>query len=425
MKALAVFGLLCILGVGLVTSEDSNSVYSQIRFEYAYYNIPANFPFVWLNVVRSGNAISEGDVITVDWFTADFSAMDSMDYTRSSGSIQWSSGTPNSQRIFIPLNPNIWPPYGKSFLVGLVDQSGRSILTLPNLATVILTPPVDLSMLGSQPSGTDSPSGINGTPSGTGGSSSGTDGTGGTPSGTPSDPTPPVTSLVSDDMNNSTQTYPATNTTAFAFRDFEYDVYTGQQSVLVVVDRLDIYNLGVSQAASVSYASLNGSAFENIDFIPVSGTLSWSETDFDSRAILLSFPMDVVRTQDTYFGIQLFDPVNAELGNPSIVPIVLFFNQTALGNSSEVTLTHATVPDGTISTPEPNPQQPNPQPTNSPQDSSSTGNSDPVVPTEPNESSTGGSGQTGQNGQKSEASNLKVSLSLVTLMSIVVLFGSL
>ena len=65
---------------------------------------------------------------------------------------------------------------------------------------------------------------------------------------------------------------------------------------------------------SVAYASVSGSAFENEDFMPVTGVLNWSNGDTSSRVVIISLVDDEEDEGPESFMMALFNPVGCSLG---------------------------------------------------------------------------------------------------------------
>ncbi len=87
----------------------------------------------------------------------------------------------------------------------------------------------------------------------------------------------------------------------------------------VTVSRLG----GSSGAASLSYATSNGTATAGQDYVAASGTLSWTNLDSGNKNIDVVLTGDSVYEGDEIFSIHGFNATGAELGQPSVVTVTI------------------------------------------------------------------------------------------------------
>jgi hypothetical protein len=81
-------------------------------------------------------------------------------------------------------------------------------------------------------------------------------------------------------------------------------------------------NAQTSRTVSVDYSAFAGSATANVDFLPVSGTLTFAPGT-ESQDIVVPFIGDVLDENNETIDLQLSNPVNASLLTPSVmVPII-------------------------------------------------------------------------------------------------------
>jgi uncharacterized delta-60 repeat protein len=107
------------------------------------------------------------------------------------------------------------------------------------------------------------------------------------------------------------------NTPVFNFALATNYVAENNGPASIVVQRLN--NIGV--VSSVNYATVNGTALAGINYSSVSGTLTFlAGQTFESIAIPLFNRSNIV---DQTFGVNLFNPTNAELVAPSNTVVVL------------------------------------------------------------------------------------------------------
>ena len=117
--------------------------------------------------------------------------------------------------------------------------------------------------------------------------------------------------------------------TGLAFSTSAYFVNELGGSVNVTVQRVG----GTNSAVAVQYSTTNGTARANIDYVPVSGTLS-----FAAGETIKSFAVPVLHnplvTGNQIFFVELSNPSNGVLGNPSIATVTVIDSDSGLSFSS-------------------------------------------------------------------------------------------
>jgi uncharacterized delta-60 repeat protein/uncharacterized repeat protein (TIGR01451 family) len=117
--------------------------------------------------------------------------------------------------------------------------------------------------------------------------------------------------------------------TGLAFSTSAYFVNELGGSVNVTVQRVG----GTNSAVSVQYSTTNGTARANIDYVPVSGSLSFAPGE-----TIKSFAVSVLHnpqvTGNQIFFVQLSNPSNGVLGNPSTATVTVIDDDSGLSFSS-------------------------------------------------------------------------------------------
>lgn len=91
---------------------------------------------VELSVVRDGNTAGE---VTVDYATADGTAVAGEDYTATSGTLTWADGVGGAQTITVPLTDDGVTDAGETFTVSLSNVTGDAIIDVIPTTTVTIT----------------------------------------------------------------------------------------------------------------------------------------------------------------------------------------------------------------------------------------------------------------------------------------------
>lgn len=97
----------------------------------------------------------------------------------------------------------------------------------------------------------------------------------------------------------------------------DYSVSTSASTVTITVSRTG----GSSGAASIKYATSNGTATANVDYKSKSGTLTWAAGSSGSQ----TFPVEIISTGQggKSFGIALSDASGASLGTPATAKVTI------------------------------------------------------------------------------------------------------
>lgn len=90
-------------------------------------------------------------------------------------------------------------------------------------------------------------------------------------------------------------------------------------SVQIVVERVG----GSSGAASVQYATANGSAIAGLDYGAASGTLNWAAGDASAKTVMLSILFDPAAEPQESFALNLSQASGATLGTPASSTITI------------------------------------------------------------------------------------------------------
>jgi hypothetical protein len=98
-----------------------------------------------------------------------------------------------------------------------------------------------------------------------------------------------------------------------------YSVGEGGASVTLNVTRTG----ATGGAASVSYATSDGTAAASSDYTANSGTLNWSAGDSSAKTITVSVANDNVYESDETFNVTLSSPAGATLGTPSSATVTI------------------------------------------------------------------------------------------------------
>ena len=95
-------------------------------------------------------------------------------------------------------------------------------------------------------------------------------------------------------------------------------------SVRVYVSRLN----GSNGAASVTYATSNGTAAAGTDYTAASGTLNWTNNDSATKFIDIAILDDAIYEGDETFTVRLSAASGAALGSPAIITVTILDNES-------------------------------------------------------------------------------------------------
>jgi hypothetical protein len=126
------------IGIDDIAFTETTPPASSLQFTSSAFAIPLDASSVAISVERTGS--TEGGV-SVSYATSDKSALDGVDYTAASGSLDWADGESGVQTFQVVLlnNPD---SAGTEFSVSLSAPTGGAILGSPSVADVSLTAPV-------------------------------------------------------------------------------------------------------------------------------------------------------------------------------------------------------------------------------------------------------------------------------------------
>ncbi|HWJ34689.1 MAG TPA: Calx-beta domain-containing protein, partial [Steroidobacteraceae bacterium] len=96
-----------------------------------------------------------------------------------------------------------------------------------------------------------------------------------------------------------------------------YSVKSSASSLTVVVARSG----GSSGAASIKYATANGTAVAGADYVSANGTLNWATGDASSKSFAI--PLMTSGTVDKSFAVALSNVVGAKLGTPASATVAI------------------------------------------------------------------------------------------------------
>ncbi|HUN71744.1 MAG TPA: Calx-beta domain-containing protein [Steroidobacteraceae bacterium] len=329
-------------------------------FSQTSYSVQQGAGTVTVTVDRTGG--SKG-AVSVNYATANGTAAAGTDYTAKSGTLSWNAGgsAPKSFKVRIssatPFSGN------RSFSIALSGAAGGATLGTPHTATVVIA---GSGTSGSAGSISLSAASYSVAQSGgavvidlqrTGGSSgavtvnyatsngtavAGTDYTAasGTASwgngdvstksfsvavsdATPFTGTKTFTVGLSGASNGASLMAPSSATVSItgggaatgsvSLSSATYSVQQSAGAAQVTVARTD----GSSGAASVNYATANGSAVAGTDYTASSGTLNWASGDTSTKTFSVPLSDKTPFTGTKSFGVNLSDAVDSSLGNPA------------------------------------------------------------------------------------------------------------
>jgi serine protease len=101
-----------------------------------------------------------------------------------------------------------------------------------------------------------------------------------------------------------------------------YSVSEGAGTVTITVTRTG----GATGAASINYATANGSALAGSDYTAKSGTLTWANNDAASKTFAVTIANDTLKESAETFQVHLSSPVTATLGSQSSATVTIVDN---------------------------------------------------------------------------------------------------
>ncbi len=322
-----------------------------IAFSSLTYSISQTAGSVSLTVTRSGTVTSAA---SIEFATADGTAVAGTDYTAASGTLQWAENDATSRTITILLS-NLAPYAGsKSFSVALSNPSSAAQMASPDVATVTISgtaaaSPGSLQFSSANYSVNQYAGGLSVTVNRTGGSSGSVSVAYSTSDGTAaagSDYTAASGTLAWQDGDASSKTFSVPVSTAAAFsgtKTFSIALsnassgaalgvpssavatIVGSASAAVGSLQLSASSYAVSQSGgqvsvsvvrsggsagevSVSYATTNGTAVAGADYTAASGTLTWQDGDSSTKSFSVSVSDAVAFAGNRAFTVALSAP---------------------------------------------------------------------------------------------------------------------
>ncbi|MDY7092008.1 MAG: Calx-beta domain-containing protein [Acidobacteriota bacterium] len=117
---------------GLVVVEDEDAMGS-IAFTSTSYNVVESSQQAMITLTRSGG--SDGDV-SIDYATADGTALEGADYDQTSGTLTWLDGEDGPKSFGVPMIDDVLGEGNESFTVSLSNPIGGATVGEPSTATV-------------------------------------------------------------------------------------------------------------------------------------------------------------------------------------------------------------------------------------------------------------------------------------------------
>jgi len=341
-----------------------------LQFNSSIYSVDEDDSSVSLTVTRSGGS---SGAASVTYATANGTATAGSDYTSKSGTLSWSDGESSSKTISVSIIDDSAQEENETFTVTLSNASGAGLGT-PSSATVTISAndnPVGILQFSSSTYSVNEDGGsITLTVTRSGGSSGAVSVNYATANGTAtagSDYTftsgilswsagesssKIITVSITDDSTqeeNETFTVTLSNASGaglgspssatvtisandnpagiLQFSSSTYSVNENGGSVTLTVTRSG----GSLGAASVQYATSDGTAIAGSDYTLKSGTLSWSDGESSSKTITVSITDDSAQEENEIFTVTLSNASGASLGSPSSATVTISANDNPAG----------------------------------------------------------------------------------------------
>lgn len=347
-----------------VTIQD-NEAANTLQFNPATAGVSEGGGSVSLSVTRTGSSTGAA---SATWSTADGSAKAGLDYTAQSGTLTWAAGDASAKTITIPILEDTLVEAAETFTINLTTAVGATLGTA-KVATVTIADnesgagtlqlAVDAYSVKENAAsitlGVTRQGGATGAVSvqyatANGSATAGADYTAksGTLTWASGDAATKtiVVSLLNDSATEGTETFtvtlgsptggavlgapasatvsiiddetPATVGLSFAAR--KYTVAENAGTIILSVTR-DAAN--AVDAASVSYATSNGSAMSGTDYVAQSGSLSWSAGDSTTRSIVVPIVNDSVAEATESFSVTLSNAAGNSLGATPVATVTI------------------------------------------------------------------------------------------------------
>ena len=320
---------------------------------------------VSLNVTRTAGAGASVDAASVDYLTANGTALAGSDYTASGGTVSWNAGELGTKTIAIPVTDDTLVEPAETFSVTLVNPVNASLGAMKT-ATATLTDndsnlqiaSATYSVSETGPVSTVSVTRIGSlatpasvqyaTANGTATAGSDYTAASGTLSWAAGDGAAKtfVVPIANDTLVEGAETFSvtlanpagatlgATSTATVTLNDNDsmlqfsaagYVVSEIAGNVVLSVNRIG----NPSQAVSVSYATANGTASSGFDYTARTGVLSWAANDATPKTIAIPVTNDLINEGPESFVVTLLNGVNASLGNPVLATVTIVDNEAS------------------------------------------------------------------------------------------------
>jgi hypothetical protein len=362
----------------------TNNPPGTLNLGQAQYSISQDGQMLAVSVSRTSG---DGAAVGVSYATSNGTAIAGTDYTATQGSLSWASGDSAAKSFNIPVSNAQHFTGSKTLSIALSNVTGGALLGSPNVATATITgvaapPPGALqfsaaSYTVAQGAGTvtltvDRVGGTAGAVAVSYASSNGT-----AVAGTDYSAASGTLSWADGDAAAKTFAVPISATTPFsgtknftvalanatggatlgspnsatvsitgsgvsnpgvvAFSSSSFTVLQSAGQVAISVSRTG----GSSGAASVHYATSDGTAHAGTDYSAASGTLSWADGDAAAKSLSVpvsnSTPYSGIRT----FNLQLSSASGATLGSPSSATVSETGSSGTTGTSGQITVNAA------------------------------------------------------------------------------------
>ena len=355
-------------GSGTTTTTTTTTAADPVAFSSSTYDVNQGIPTVTVTVTRSGPST---EAITVDYATADGTALAGADYTSASGTLEWAENDSTPQSITIPVSSAVAFSGTKSFSILLSNPSVGAVIGSPSSATVTITGAASLGTVGSLQLAdavytvAQSAQSVTITVNRTGGATGATSIAYATSDGTAiagTDYTAASGTLAWDDGDGASKSFSAAISDATAFAGSKsltvtlsaptggamlgtpasatvtiigdasapagsltlsaasYTVAQNAGTVTVTGDRVG----GSNGAVSVNYGTTGGTAVAGTDYTTASGTLDWASGDATPKSFTVPISNATPFVGSVTFTVNLSNPSpGATIANPGRATVTI------------------------------------------------------------------------------------------------------
>ncbi len=349
------------------TTTSSTTPPDPIAFTASSYSVAQSAGSVSLPVIRSGTATA---AVTVDYQTADSTAVAGTDYTATSGTLQWAENDSTVKMITVPISNSTPFTGNKTFSVALSNPSVAAEIAIPQSATVTMSGDAtvsagtlqlsDSSYTVAQNAGilTVTVNRVSGSSGAVSVAYATTNGT--AVAGTDFTAASGTLNWADGDATSQTFAVAISNATAFSgsktfsvalsnpasgaalgspssasvtitgsssspigtaqFSATSYTVDQNAGTLTVSVDRTG----GSAGAVSVGYATSNGTAVGGTDFTAASGTLNWADGDATAKTFTVTISNATPFSGNRTFTVGLSSPSGGvAIGNPGTASVTI------------------------------------------------------------------------------------------------------